>query len=150
MLPYAVAVFIIFYAIILLLPYAGIEGFALKVGVTLFKSYANLGMMLMYICIFMLLYYKTNVGKTLDYIAPVGRMSVTNYMFQSLIGVTLFYGFGLNLAVELSFLQCMFVGLVVYAVQILYSNWWIKRFYYGPVEWLWRVLTWFKAVPFRR
>ncbi|NDV82834.1 DUF418 domain-containing protein [Bacteroides sp. 51] len=149
-LPYSVAVFVIFYSIVLLLPYMGVEGFALQKGITLFKTFANLGMMMMYVCGFMLLYNKTKASAFLEKIAPVGRMSVTNYMAQSVIGVTLFYGFGFNLAVELSFLQCMMVGLVVYAVQMLISNWWINRCYYGPMEWGWRMLTWFKSVPLRR
>ncbi|WP_165042686.1 DUF418 domain-containing protein [Dysgonomonas sp. ZJ709] len=149
-LPYSIVWFIFFYTIVLILPYLGVTDFALEVGTTLFKSYANLGQMMIYISGFTLLYYNTRLRSGMDRMAPVGRMSVTNYMAQSIIGVTLFYGFGANLAVELSFLQCLLVGLVVYTVQILYSNWWMKRYYYGPVEWLWRVLTWFKPIAFRR
>lgn len=149
-LPYSIGIFAFFYAIVILLPYFGLDGFALRAGTMLFKTYANLGMMLMYVSGFTLLYYNTKARKAMDKMAPVGRMSVTNYMAQGFIGVPLFYGFGLNLAVELSFMECMLVGLAIYAVQLLYSNWWMKRYYYGPVEWLWRTLTWFKVFPFRR
>lgn len=149
-LPYSVACFAVFYVIALLLPTMGVDGYALKVGQTMFKTFANLGMMMIYICGFTLLYYCHGWQKLLDYIAPVGRMSVTNYMFQSLVGVTLFYGFGANLAVNCNYLQSMLVGLAVIAVQITYSNWWIKRFYYGPMEWLWRTLTWMADVPLLR
>ncbi len=149
-LPYSIAFFAVFYVIVILLPYWGVEGFALRSGITLFKAYANLGMMVMYVSGFMLLYYRTNASKGMDRLAPVGRMSVTNYMTQGFIGVPLFYGFGLNLAVELSFLQCLFVGLTIYTIQLFFSNWWMKRYYYGPVEWLWRTATWFKAVPMKR
>lgn len=150
-LPYATAWFVFFYVIVLLLPVLGVEKYALRVGIGLFKTYANLGMLLMYICGFTLLYYKTISGrKVLDKLAPVGRMSVTNYMAQSIMGVLLFYGFGLNLAVRFSFLECILTGIVVCLFQIWYSNWWIKRFYYGPMEWLWRTLTWFRKVPLRR
>lgn len=148
--PYSTAVFAFFYAIVLLLPVFGVDGFALRAGNTLFKSYANLGMMMMYVSGFTLLYYNTRLRKGMDYMAPVGRMSVTNYMSQGMIGVPLFYGFGANLALELSFFQCMLVGFAIYAVQLVFSNWWMKRFYYGPVEWLWRILTWFKKIPLRR
>ncbi len=148
--PYCVAVFAFFYAIVLLLPHFGIEGFALRAGETLFKAYANMGMMLMYVSGFILLYYKTNLRKGMDKMANVGRMSVTNYMFQGLIGVTLFYGFGGGLATTLTFFQSMLVGLAIYTVQLIYSNWWMNKYYYGPVEWLWRTITWFKPVPFRR
>ena len=149
-LPFSIAFFAVFYAIVVCLPYMGVDGFALRAGTTLFKAYANLGMMAMYVTGFMLLYYKTKAGKTMEKLAPVGRMSVTNYMMQGFIGVPLFYGFGLNLAAEFSFLQCLGVGLVIYALQLVFSNWWIRRYYYGPVEWLWRVITWLKHVPLKR
>lgn len=149
-LPYSIGWFAAFYAVVFLLPVFGIDGFALQVGTTLFKTYANLGMMMVYICGFTLLYYQFNGRKVMDYIAPVGRMSVTNYMAQSIVGVCLFYGFGLNLAVEFNYLQSFLVGLLFCIVQILYSNWWIARYYYGPMEWLWRVLTWLRPVPLRR
>lgn len=149
-LPYSIAWFVVFYAIVVLLPHIGVDGFALQVGETLFKSYSNLGQMMIYISGFILLYYNTKARMALDRIAPVGRMSATNYMAQGFMGVPLFYGFGANLAVQLSFLQCLLLGLVIYSVQIVYSNWWMKRCYYGPVEWLWRVLTWLSPVALRR
>ncbi len=149
-LPYAVGVFAFFYGIVLLLPHMGVSGFALENGETLFKSYGNLGMMVTYICLFTILYHKRDwARKLLEKLAPVGRMSVTNYMVQSFLGVIIFYGFGLNCAVR-SFLECALIGIGLGAFQIAYSNWWIKRFYYGPMEWLWRTLTFFKRVPLRR
>jgi len=149
-LPYSIAVFGIFYAIVLLLPEFGIKDYALRAGTMLFKTYSNLGMMMMYVSGFTLLYYNSKIRKGMDYLAPVGRMSVTNYMTQGMIGVPLFYGFGANLATQLSFFECMLVGFAIYIVQLIFSNLWMKRFYYGPVEWLWRTLTWFKSVPLRR
>ena len=149
-LPYAIGWFFLFYLIIWLLPYFNLERQVLRVGTSLFKTYANLGMMMVYICGLIILYYKTVRGrKLLDRLAPVGRMSVTNYMMQSVLGAFIFYGFGLGLA-EQSFLVCFIIGIMVCLFQILYSNWWINRFYYGPMEWLWRTLTWFKKVPLKR
>lgn len=149
--PYAFAWFLAFYLVVLALPYSGIEGYALRAGKNLFTTYANLGMMMAYICGFIWIYHRTVSGRRmLDRLAPVGRMSVTNYMMQSLMGVILFYGFGFNLAVRCSFLECAIVGLLVCLLQILYSNWWMKRFHYGPMEWLWRTLTWMRHVPMTR
>lgn len=148
-LPYAIIGFVVFYSVVLLLPHF-VDGFTLDVGTTLFKAYANLNMMMMYICGLTLLYYKTKTRNVLDRIAPVGRMSVTNYMVQGFVGVILFYGFGGDFAMKLSFLQCLLVGIVIYIIQVAYSNWWMKKYYYGPVEWLWRTITWFKAVPLLR
>ena len=145
-LPYCLAFWAVFYAVAFLLPVWGVDGFALRVGQTLFKTYGNLGQMMVYFCGFTLLYYRYKGQKVLDRIAPVGRMSVTNYMAQSIVGVSLFYGFGGNFAVEFNYLQ----GAAFCVIQIAYSNWWIKRFYYGPMEWLWRSLTWFQVVPLSR
>lgn len=149
-LPYSIAWVVVFYSIVLSLPYIGVAGHALRVGTTLFMTYTNLGMMLMYLTGLTLLYYKTRVRRLLDVIAPVGRMSVTNYMAQSFIGVFLFYGFGANLAVELTYLQCLLIGLLVASIQIVFSNWWMRNYYYGPLEWVWRTATWFRSVPLKR
>lgn len=149
-LPYSLVCFLVFYAVAVLLPVMNVEGFALQMGKTLFLTYANLGLMMIYICCFILAYYKLNWNKALDKIAPVGRMSVTNYMFQSIAGVALFYGFGANLAVGFNYLQSFLVGILICIVQIMYSNWWIRRFNFGPMEWLWRTLTWFQWIPLRR
>lgn len=149
-LPYSIAVFVVFYVIALLLPCLGVEGYALETGQMLFKNFGNLGQTMLYICLFTLAYYKLKGHKWLDRIAPVGRMSVTNYMMQSWLGVILFYGFGGNLTPQCSYLQCALVGVAICIVQILFSNWWMKRYYYGPVEWIWRVATWMSPVRFRR
>ena len=149
-LPYCLAFWAVFYAVAFLLPVWGVDGFALRVGQTLFKTYGNLGQMMVYFCGFTLLYYRYKGQKVLDRIAPVGRMSVTNYMAQSIVGVSLFYGFGGNFAVEFNYLQSFLLGAAFCVIQIAYSNWWIKRFYYGPMEWLWRSLTWFQVVRLSR
>ena len=149
-LPYALAFFAVFYAIAYLLPYWGVKDFALRVGQTMFKTYGNLGQMMVYVCGLILLYYRYGGRKILDYLAPVGRMSVTNYMMQSFVGVCVFYGFGLNGAVSLNYLESFMFGIFFCIIQIAYSNWWMKRFYYGPVEWLWRICTWLCRVPFKR
>ncbi|MGL5938152.1 MAG: DUF418 domain-containing protein [Phocaeicola sp.] len=147
----AIRIFVGFYSIALLLPYLGIEGYALETGVTIFKNYANLGMLLFYFALFTRCYNNSAWGqKLLEPLAAVGRMSVTNYMMQSVIGVTLFYGFGFNLGVTASFLVCATVGVVVCLFQILISNYWIKRYYYGPIEWIWRCATFFTRYPLKR
>lgn len=149
-LPWALGVFAVFYGASLLLPTLGLEGFALRQCKMLLRNYANLGQMIFYVSGLTLLYYKSKGWRAmLDKLAPVGRMSVTNYMMQSVFGVFIFYGFGLNLA-SATFSECAVAGVVICAVQILFSNWWMKRHYYGPVEWLWRTATWMKRVPLKR
>jgi uncharacterized membrane protein YeiB len=69
--------------------------------------------------------------------APAGRMALTNYLAQSLVGTTFFYGYGLAHWGMGRAQQLLFV-LAVFAVQIAISHWWLTRFRYGPLEWLWR------------
>lgn len=78
-------------------------------------------------------------------LAPAGRMALTNYLMQSIICVVYFYGFGLGHWGMPRAQQVLFV-LVVYAAQIAFSHWWLSRFRYGPMEWLWRGFT-YRQVP---
>jgi len=63
--------------------------------------------------------------------------------------LTIFYGFGFGLANQ-TYLVCFLIGLLLCSLQIWYSNQHFKRYYYGPMEWLWRTLTWFKRIPMKR
>lgn len=74
-------------------------------------------------------------------LAAVGRMALTNYLAQSLIGTTLFYGYGFGLIGRLDRVGLWGVVLAIWAVQLAWSPWWLARFRYGPAEWLWRWLT---------
>ena len=80
-------------------------------------------------------------------LAAAGRMALTNYLLQSLIGTTLFYGYGLGLAGQMGRLGTMATALLIFAVQTYLSVLWLKRFRYGPMEWLWRSLTYRSRQP---
>jgi uncharacterized protein len=82
-------------------------------------------------------------------LAPVGRMGITNYLMQSVILTVMLYGPGLYLSAELGGWWRQAVLQLVFVIQIVYSRWWFARFQYGPVEWAWRSLTWFKLQPMR-
>lgn len=71
----------------------------------------------------------------------VGRLSLTNYLLQSVVCTTLFYGYGLGWFGKLGILAGIGIGLAVYALQLLGSAWYAKRFRIGPVERLLRVWT---------
>ncbi|WP_345630477.1 DUF418 domain-containing protein [Rugosimonospora acidiphila] len=74
-------------------------------------------------------------------LAAAGRMSLSNYLGQSLAGVLIFTGVGAGLAGRTSPAQAVLIALAVYAVQVALSVWWVRRFRYGPVEWLLRAWT---------
>ncbi|MEM1442539.1 MAG: DUF418 domain-containing protein [Verrucomicrobiota bacterium] len=71
----------------------------------------------------------------------VGRMAFTNYICQSVILSLIYYGHGLGLRGRLDFSEAMLIVPVVWVVQMVLSVWWLKRFRFGPLEWLWRWLT---------
>ena len=79
-----------------------------------------------------------------------GRMACTNYLGQSVIGIFLFYGIGLGLGNRVGLLGTELIALGVYAFQILFSSLWMRAFAFGPVEWVWRMLTYGKRLPLRR
>ena len=86
----------------------------------------------------------------LKYFAPVGRMALTNYIMQTVFSIGLFYGVGLGLGGYIGPTIFIPIGLCVYAFQILYSTVWFTYFNYGPLEWIWRQLTYGKRLPLRR
>jgi uncharacterized protein len=75
-------------------------------------------------------------------------MAITNYLMQSIICTTLFYGYGFGLY-GIGAALGILVTIVIYAVELLWSPWWLKRFRFGPVEWLWRTITYWKRQPMR-
>lgn len=94
-----------------------------------------------YVSVLVSLWHTARGQTLLTPLVYAGRMPLTNYLSQSLIGTTLFYSYGLGWYGKIGHLQAIGVALVIYAVQLLWSRWWFARFSYGPVEWLWRKLT---------
>jgi uncharacterized protein len=78
--------------------------------------------------------------RMLGWAAPVGRMAFSNYLGQSLILGWIFYGYGLGLFGRASVTTALAIAVAVYAAQVGISAWWLRRYRYGPVEWLWRSL----------
>lgn len=76
--------------------------------------------------------------------AAVGRMALTNYLLHSVILTTVFYGYGLGLYGSVPRFQQMGFVVAVIVLQLLLSSWWLERYRFGPVEWLWRSLTYWK------
>ena len=79
--------------------------------------------------------------KVFSPLAIVGRMPLTNYLMQSLIFTTLLYSWGLGLYGRLGPAACLGLTAIIFAVQVLYSRWWMAQFRFGPLEWLWRGAT---------
>ena len=83
-------------------------------------------------------------------LANVGRMALTNYVMQSVICAFVFYGFGLGLFGQLERYQLYYVVGIIWVLQIVGSSLWLKYFHFGPLEWLWRSLTYWRLQNFLR
>jgi uncharacterized protein len=83
-------------------------------------------------------------------LAAVGRMAFSNYILETLICTTIFYGHGLGMFARLDRLELGAIMLAVWVVVILVSQVWMRNFYFGPLEWLWRSLTYMERERFRR
>ncbi|MFG0319093.1 MAG: DUF418 domain-containing protein [Planctomycetota bacterium JB042] len=83
-------------------------------------------------------------------LAAVGRMAFTNYLMQTVICTTLFYGHGLGWYGSVDRPGQLAVFVVVFGLQLAWSPWWLARFRMGPMEWVWRALTYLRLPPLRR
>ena len=83
-------------------------------------------------------------------LAPIGRMALTSYVTQSIVLGFVFFGYGLGLFGRLPSAPVALGGIALYVFQLGASHLWLSRFRFGPLEWLWRSLTFGSAQPLRR
>ena len=102
---------------------------------------------LAYIAAFALLFRRTSIAPLWTMLAFPGRMALTNYLSQSLFGILLFYGIGLALGANVSLLATELLALCVFLCQILASALWLHFCQFGPLEWIWRMLTYQRPMP---
>lgn len=115
-----------------------------------FMDWINISMSTIILCGFLLLYQRDTWEKRLTFFAPYGRMALTNYVLQSVIGTFIFFGWGLGYLGQIRYSYLFLMGLLIITIQSLLSKYWLKRFKYGPLEWLWRSATDMKWQPFLR
>lgn len=112
--------------------------------------WTNLSILAVQLLLFIEL-FQAPARRLLKLLAPAGRMTLTLYIGQSLLFVPFFYGFGLGLYGDLTLGQRLAIGIVAFALQILFARYWFGHFHYGPLEWIWRAGTRADfAIPFRR
>ena len=117
---------------------------------TLSGTFGVLPLSLGYAGLFCLAWLSIDGRKRLLLFAPVGRMALTNYVGQSVLCTLIFHGTGLGLGGTMGPTLYLPIGLAVYALQVVASRFWLDRFRFGPLEWLWRMLTYGKWVPLMR
>jgi uncharacterized protein len=95
-------------------------------------------------------FVSTRRGMTmLAWAAPLGRMAFTNYLAQSVIFGWIFYGYGLGLFGRVDVVTALAIGICVYVAQVMISAQWLRYYWFGPIEWLWRSLMYGTVHPLR-
>ena len=110
----------------------------------MFNMWKNVCMMLIIISGVTLAYYNTCAKRWLIKIAPYGKMSLTNYLGQAIIGGLLFYNWGFGLWDDCAHTVSFLMGIGVIVLQFIFCTWWMKHHKRGPFEQLWYNLTWLK------
>lgn len=109
------------------------------------KSLSNFSFMIIIVSAIVIGFYNSQkVHSLLSKLMPYGRMSLTNYLTQSVIGAFIFYNWGLGLYDKLGITYSFMVGITLFIVQYFACRWWMSRFAHGPFEYLWKRATWLK------
>ncbi|WP_200808805.1 DUF418 domain-containing protein [Brevundimonas sp. SH203] len=88
-----------------------------------------------------LIFDSGRMGAAIQYLASAGRMALSNYLMQSVACALIFHGYGLRLLNHMGLAQVLTLAVAIYVAQLALSRWWLKRWRYGPVEWLLRAVT---------
>jgi uncharacterized protein len=113
----------------------------------IFVSWSNFSFMLIIVSAFILLYKKDSIHKILSRLIPFGKMSLTNYIMQSMIGSFIYYRYGLGLYEYTGATFCLLIGVVLFLLQLMFCTWWLKTHKQGPLEYIWHKATW---ITFRK
>ncbi len=113
-----------------------------------FMDWVNICMTVIILCGFLLLYKNKKWEGRLLFFAPYGKMALTNYILQSVIGTFILFGWGLGYLGQIRFSFLCIMALLLITLQAIISKYWLKKFKYGPLEWLWRCGTYLKWQPF--
>jgi uncharacterized protein len=115
-----------------------------------FTRMGILAMAIFYCCSLVLFFLKHNQLRAFLFFEYIGKMSLTNYLTQSFFYLLIFYGCGLGLLGKIHLYMILPLSLIIYFLQILFCKYWIKSYNYGPVEWIWRQLTYWKRLPIKK
>jgi uncharacterized protein len=125
--------------------FAPLEFFAAnRIYSTPFRPVMAMGYAAMFILLF------RNPSAVRDRFAAVGRTAFSNYIGCTLVGIAVFYGFAFDQYAKLSRGEAWLLVPPVWALMLIWSKWWLDRFYYGPFEWLWRSLSRLQLQPLRK
>lgn len=107
----------------------------------------NAALASIYVGLIVTLYQKEEWKIRLMHFYDVGRMGLTTYILQAVVGTLIFFSFGLGMLGDYGASIWALLALVVFFLQIQFSRWWLQHFQFGPIEWLWRCLTYARYIP---
>jgi uncharacterized protein len=105
-------------------------------------SWSNLAFMLILVSVFTLLFHTAKYSNVLRIFSPLGKMSLTSYVMQSVIGTSIYYGFGLGLYQYTGASYSLLIGTALALLQGSFSAWWLRHHKQGPLEAIWHRATW--------
>ena len=105
-------------------------------------SWSNVAFMTVLVSLFVKLYQTKNVNKILMKLVPFGKMSLTNYIMQSVVGAFIYYKYGLGLVEYTGATYSLFIGITLFLLQLSFCKWWLKSHKQGPLEAIWHKATW--------
>lgn len=109
---------------------------------TIFSCYSSFAFLCFLVPVFLIVYYKNPFGAVLRKLEPYGKMSLTVYITQSVLGGFVFYNWGLGLLGATTATYSLLIGLAIFAFQYAFAVVWLKFYRQGPLEYIWHKLTW--------
>jgi uncharacterized protein len=126
------------------------EGKIFQITDYIFSGIGVLSLSLVYCTTLIFIFHKKPNLKIFKALSSVGMMSLTNYVSQTLFYCFFFYGFGLSMLGKMHMQWVTILTIVLFTFQILGSMFWMKRFRFGPAEWIWRMLSYNKHIPIKK
>lgn len=139
---YSLAFFALLFALKMYIPEAAVRKAISESLLSLVTSWANFAFTFVLVSSFVLAFQKTVMNPALSRLEVFGRMSLTNYVMQSVAGTFIYYGFGLGLYKYTGATMCIFIGIALFMLQYVFCRWWMKNHDHGPLEGVWHRLTW--------
>ncbi len=128
---YAFLCFVILFSIVTFLPHFITRKALLKSLLIIFTSWSNFAFMLILVTLFIHFYQKEKTQKILSKLIPIGKMGLTSYIMQSIIGAVLYYKYGFGLYAYTGATYCLFIGILMFTLQLQFCKWWLKKYPQG-------------------
>ena len=109
---------------------------------TAFDMWQKFAFTFVLIASFVLLYQREKFGKAVSNLRFYGKMSLTNYITQSIVGAVIYFPFGLYLAPHCGYTISLLIGIFTFLLQVRFCKWWLKKHKQGPLEYIWHKWTW--------